>query len=139
MPRVGAASSVADVGGLAAEMSQLRLRLRGPRQSSELLLFNLLSTSGLALPVHRTLRKLVEEVVVCRVVKEKVKVARLTELLTNNEVSAKLALKLGGTERGRAEVQELADHRGVRLMRFQEGRKVVNVEMKILLQEEFYL
>ena len=56
VPRMGAASSVADVGGLAAEMSQLRLRLRTPSQGREVLLFNLLSTSGLALPVRQTLR-----------------------------------------------------------------------------------
>ena len=81
VPRVGAASSVADVGSLAAEMSQLRLRLGGPSQGPEVLLLNLLSTSGLALPVRRTLRELVEEVVESRVVKEKAEVARVKAVL----------------------------------------------------------
>ena len=68
--RVGAASSVADVGGLAAEMSQLRLRLVGPSQGPTILLFNLMSTSGLALLLHKTLMELVEEVIEGRVAVE---------------------------------------------------------------------
>ena len=139
VPRVGVAGSVADVGGLAAEMSQLRLRVGGPSQGLEVLLFNLLSTSGLMLPVRHTLRELVEEVVECRVAKEKAEVIQLKELLTNDEVSSNLAMKLVAAEKGRAEVQELADHYGMRLIRFQEGVKVAGVEMKRLLQEGFDL
>ena len=139
VPRVGAASSVADVSGLAAEMSQLRLRLGEPSQGPEVLLFNLLSTSGLALPVRRTLRELVEEVVECRVAKEKAEVAWVKEVLLSDKVSNDLALKLVKAERRRVEAEELAEHRGMRLVRFQEGRKVVNVEMKRLLPEGFDL
>ena len=110
VPRVGAASSVADVGGLVAEMSQLRLRLGGPSQGLEVLLFNLVSPSGLALPLRRTLSELVEEVVECRVVAEKREVARLKELLFNDEVSSDLALKLVEAQKGWAEEKELAEH-----------------------------
>ena len=139
VPRVGEANSVADVGGLATEMSQLKLRLGGPSQGPEVLLFNLVSTSGLALPLRRTLSELVEEVVESWVAAGKREVARLKELLFNDEVSSKLALKLVEAEKRRTEAEELSEHRGMRLRKFQEGQKVVDVEMKRLLQEGFDL
>ena len=83
VPRVGEAGSVADVGGLAAEMSQLRLRFGGPSQGPKMLLFNLLSTSSLVLPVCRTLRELVEEVVELWVAAENEELARAREELTS--------------------------------------------------------
>ena len=102
-------------------------------------MLNLVSTSGLALPLRRTLGELVEEVVESRVAAAKREVARLKELLTNDEVSSKLALKLVEAGKRRAEAEELAEYRGVHLRRFQEGSKVVDEEMKRLLQEGFDL
>ena len=139
VPRVGAATTVADVGGLAAEMSQLRLRLGGPSQGHETLLFNLVSTSGLALLLHRTLSELVEELVDGCMSAERKELARMKAVLLNDEVLSNLALKLVEAERGREFGQELADHCGIRLMRMVEGYKVVDVEMKHLLQEGFDL
>ena len=135
VPKVGVAASVADMGGLAAEISQLRCRLGGTGQGPEVLLFNLVSTSGLALPLHNTLMELLKEVVEGRVAAEKKEIARISEeiSLLGESVSSNLALKLVVAERDRHCAQELADHRGMRLMRFQEGRKVVDVEMKRLL------
>ena len=110
---MGAANSVADVGGLAAEMSQLRLRLGGPSQGPDGLLFNLVSTSGLALLVRRTLINLVKEVVQRRVAKEKGEVARVKEVLLSDKVSKDLALKVVEAEKKRGETEELGEHRGM--------------------------
>ena len=139
VPRVGVASSVADVGSLAAEMSQLRLRMGGPGQNPATLLFNLVNTSGLALPVRRVLNELVEEVVECRVAAERAEVAKLRVVLAEDKVSADLASKLVEAERKRAEMEGLANQCERRLERFKEGAKVVDVEMKRLLQEGFDL
>ena len=48
-------------------------------------------------------------------------------------------MKLVEAEKRWAKEKELAEHRGMRLGRFQEGQKVVDVEMKRLLQEGFDL
>ena len=110
VPRVGTASSVADVGGLAAEMSQLRLRMGGPSQCPATLLFNLVNTLGLALSVRRVLNELVEEVVESRVAVEKEEVARLRVVLAEDKVSADLALKLVVAEKGRAVAEGRAEY-----------------------------
>ena len=102
-------------------------------------MFNLLSTSGLALPVRRTLRGLVEEVVEGQVAKAMAEVARVSELLSNDEVSTNFGFKVVKAEKRHAEAQELANHSGMRLMRYQEGNKVVDAEMRCLLQEGFDL
>ena len=77
-----------------------------------MLLFNLLSTSGLALPVRRTLRELVEEVVECRVVADRKEIDRVREeLLVNEEASTSLALRLVRAEKEWDSARRVADSR----------------------------
>ena len=65
------------------------------------------------------------------------KVAGLEAEVAAARVESAAALDVAMREK--AEIQKLADHRGVRLVRFQEGTKVVDVEMKRLLQQGFDL
>ena len=72
---------------------------------------------------------------------EKEEIARAREELSllRESVTANLALKLIKAEGERDDALQLADHRKMRLRKVREGIRVVDVEMKRLLQEGFDL